>query len=81
VRVIGERARDLLHRVTSFARGFGRGVRDLAADSALAAADRIRTTAHGDMERLEDTVRQRPLTAVAIALGAGYLLSLLLHLR
>ena len=81
VRAVGERARDFLHQATSFVEGFGRDVRDVATDSAYAAVDHIRATAHDGAERLEDTIRQRPLTAVAVALGVGCLLSLLLHRR
>ena len=81
VRAIGERARDFMHQATSFVESFGRDVRDVASDSAHVAADRIRATAHEGTERLEDTIRQRPLTAVAVALGVGCLVSLLLHRR
>ena len=81
VRAVGERARDFLHQATAFVEGFGRDVRDVATDSAHATADHIRATAHEGTERLEDAIRQRPLTSVAVALGVGCLLSLLLHRR
>lgn len=81
VRAVGDRARDFLQQATTFVEGFGRDVRDVASDSAHAAVDRIRTTAHDGSERLEATIRERPLTAVAVALGVGCLVSLLLHRR
>ena len=81
VRVVGDRARDFLQQATTFVEGFSRDVRDVASDSAHAAASHIRAAAHESTERLEDAIRQRPLTSIAIALGVGCLLSMLLHRR
>jgi ElaB/YqjD/DUF883 family membrane-anchored ribosome-binding protein len=53
----------------------------VAADSASIAAGRIRDTAYESTERLEEAIRQRPLTSMAIAVGIGCLLSLLVHRR
>ena len=64
-----------------FVDSFSRDVRDVAADSASIAAGRIRDTAYESTERLEEAIRQRPLTSMAIAVGIGCLLSLLVHRR
>jgi ElaB/YqjD/DUF883 family membrane-anchored ribosome-binding protein len=81
VRAIGDRARDFLAQATSFVDGVGRDVRDVAGETAHAAALRVRNTAEQGTERLEDAIRDRPLTAMAIAMGVGCLLSLMLHRR
>ncbi|TXL82015.1 hypothetical protein FHP25_02820 [Vineibacter terrae] len=81
VRAVGDRARDFLAQATSFVDGFGRDVRDMASDSAHAAASHVRTAAREGTERLEDTIRDRPLTSVAVALGIGCLVALLIHRR
>ena len=81
MRAIGDRARDFLAQATSLVEGFSRDVRDVAGESAHAAALRVRNTAEHGAERLEDAIRERPLTSIAIAVGVGCLLSLLLHRR
>jgi ElaB/YqjD/DUF883 family membrane-anchored ribosome-binding protein len=81
VRVVGDRARDFLAQATTFVDGFSRDVRDFASDSAHAAVSQVKATARESTERLEDTIRDRPLTSVAIALGIGCLLALLIHRR
>lgn len=81
VRAVGDRARDFLAQATTFVDGFSRDVRDIASDSAHAAVSQVKATARESTERLEDTIRERPLTSIAIAVGVGCLLSLLLHRR
>ncbi|HKU97378.1 MAG TPA: hypothetical protein VJR58_18975 [Vineibacter sp.] len=81
VRAVGDRARDFLAQASAFVDGFGRDVRDMASDSAHAAVSQVKATARENTERLEDTIRERPLTSIAIAVGVGCLLSLLLHRR
>jgi ElaB/YqjD/DUF883 family membrane-anchored ribosome-binding protein len=81
VRTVGDRAREFLKQATTFVDSFSRDVRDVAADSASMAAGRIRDTAYESTERLEEAIRQRPLTSVAIAVGIGCLLSMLVHRR
>ena len=81
VRAVGDKARDFLSQATSFVDGFSRDVRDIASDRAHAAVSQVKATAREGSERLEETIRERPLTSIAIAVGVGCLLSLLLHRR
>jgi len=81
VRAVGDKARDFLSQATTFVDSFSRDVRDVASDSAHAAVSHVKATARESTERLEDAIRDRPLTSIAIAVGVGCLLSLLLHRR
>ncbi len=51
--------------------------RDAARDMADAVQDRASTIG----EYLDDTIQERPLTALLAAAGVGYILSLLVHRR
>lgn len=79
MRAIGERARDFLATATAFVEGMGRDVRQVAGQSAHAAASRARAMAGDGTQRLEAAIRERPLTAVAVALGLGCVASMLLR--
>ncbi|TWT15332.1 YqjD family protein [Reyranella sp. CPCC 100927] len=81
VRAVGDKARDFLSQATSFVDGFSRDFRDVASERAHAAVSHVKATAREGSERLEDTIRERPLTSIAVAVGVGCLLSLLLHRR
>ncbi|MCW5749153.1 MAG: hypothetical protein KIT36_23385 [Alphaproteobacteria bacterium] len=79
MRAIGERARDFLATATAFVEGMGRDVGQVAGQSAYAAASRVKSVAGDGTERLEAAIRERPLTAVAVALGLGCVASMLLR--
>ncbi|HJQ56602.1 MAG TPA: hypothetical protein VJ890_06830 [Vineibacter sp.] len=81
VRAIGDRAREFLSQATSFVDGIRHDARDLATDATRSAASAVQSGVHEGAERLEDAIRQRPLTAVAIAVGVGCLLSMMLRHR
>jgi ElaB/YqjD/DUF883 family membrane-anchored ribosome-binding protein len=81
VKAVGERARDFLSQASSFVDGFSRDARDMASDAAHSAVAYTKAGAQDGKERLEDTIRERPLTAIAVALGVGCLISLMLHRR
>jgi ElaB/YqjD/DUF883 family membrane-anchored ribosome-binding protein len=81
VRAIGDKARDFLAQASSFVDNFGRDMRDAAGETIHSAAARVKASAQENTERLEDAIRERPLTAMAIAVGVGCLLSMLLRRR
>lgn len=78
---IADSGRRLLSQATTLVDDLAHKARDSAVDGAHAAYDRARTAAHDGEEALEAVIRERPLTSVAVALGAGALLALLLRRR
>ncbi|MGE0420826.1 MAG: hypothetical protein AB7O88_01100 [Reyranellaceae bacterium] len=78
---ITDSGRRLLSQATTLVDDLAHRARDAASETAHVAYDRARTAAHDTEELLEETIRERPLTSVAVALGAGALLALLLRRR
>lgn len=78
---IADSGRRLLSQATALVDDLAHRAKDRVSESAAVAYDRAKTTAHDTEEMLEETIRERPLTSVAIALGVGALLAMMLRRR
>jgi ElaB/YqjD/DUF883 family membrane-anchored ribosome-binding protein len=78
---IADNGRRLLSQATALVDDLAHKARDTVSDTAHQAYDRAKTAAHDGEEMLEEVIRERPLTSVAVALGVGALLALLLRRR
>jgi ElaB/YqjD/DUF883 family membrane-anchored ribosome-binding protein len=78
---VADNGRRLLSQATALVDDLAHRARDTVSETAHVAYDRARTAAHDTEEMLEETIRQRPLTSVAVALGIGALLALMLRRR
>lgn len=78
---IADSGRRLLSQATALVDDLAHRARDSVSEGAHVAYDRARTVAHNTEEALEETIRERPLTSVAVALGVGALLALMLRRR
>lgn len=78
---IADNGRHLLSQATALVDDLAHRARDTVSETAHVAYDRAKTAAHDGTEMLEETIRERPLTSVAVALGVGALLALMLRRR
>jgi ElaB/YqjD/DUF883 family membrane-anchored ribosome-binding protein len=78
---IADSGRRLLSQASSLVDDLAHRARDSVSETAHVAYDRAKSAAHNTEEMLEETIRERPLTSVAIALGVGALLALMLRRR
>lgn len=78
---IADNGRRLLSQATSLVDDLAHRARDTVSETAHVAYDRAKSAAHDGTEMLEETIRERPLTSVAVALGVGALLALMLRRR
>jgi ElaB/YqjD/DUF883 family membrane-anchored ribosome-binding protein len=78
---IADNGRRLLSQATALVDDLAHKARDTVSDTAHVAYDRAKTAAHNGEEMLEETIRERPLTSIAVALGVGALLALMLRRR
>jgi ElaB/YqjD/DUF883 family membrane-anchored ribosome-binding protein len=78
---IADNGRRLLSQATALVDDLAHRTRDTVSETAHVAYDRARAAAHNTEEALEEIIRERPLTSVAVALGVGALLALMLRRR
>lgn len=70
-------AHDAAHRIREAANGVLGGARERVADGAHQAADRAEDAYDAALRSLEESARERPLAALALALGIGFIVGLL----
>lgn len=78
---IADNGRRLLSQASSLVDDLTHRARDTVSETAHMAYDRAKAAAHDGEEMLEEVIRERPLTSVAIALGVGALLAMMLRRR
>ena len=78
---IADSGRRLLSQASTLVDDLAHRARDGVTETAHVAYDRAKVVAHNTEEALEETIRERPLTSVAVALGVGALLALMLRRR